>query len=118
MTPRFFMVDFPKEAPVTGSTEIHRGTPMMAQWDVKDNAVWFEITPLEETVVCRIDGDTLRKYFGAESSAEVFAMRAFTLHSPAIEALAVEKAARGEFSPYPNRPGRIVWLRGKDVEDR
>ena len=45
-------------------------------------------------------------------------MRAFTLHSPAIEALAVEKAARGEFSPYPNKPGRIVWLRGKDVEDR
>jgi hypothetical protein len=64
MTRRFFMVDFPKEAPVTGSTEIHRGTPMMAQWDVKDNAVWFEITPLEESVVCRIDGDTLRKYFG------------------------------------------------------
>ena len=91
---------------------------MLAQWDVMDNAVWFEITQSEETVACRIDGDTLWKYFDAESAAEVFAMRAFTLHSPAIEALAIEKAARGEFNSYPTRPGRIVWLRGKDVEDR
>ena len=89
---------------------------MTAEWDVKDNAVWFEIVQSEKTVACRIDGDTLWKYFDAESSAEVFAMRAFTLHSPAIEALAVEKATRGEFSPYPNRPGHIVWLRGEDVE--
>ena len=115
MTQRFIVVEFLIEVPVTGSTEIHRGTPMMAQWDVKDNAVWFEITPLEETVACRIDGATLWEYLGAESPTHPFALRAFNLQSAAIEALAVGKAERGELEPPTRRGNHVVWLRPRDV---
>ena len=88
---------------------------MTAQWDVADNSVWFEIIHAGKAVACRIAGETLWDYFGAQSPAQLFAMPAFVLHRQKIEALAVEKAARGEFESHPRRPEAIVWLRSNDV---
>ena len=88
---------------------------MVAEWDVIDNAVWFEITHSGKTIACRIDGATLWKYLGAESSTDPFALRAFTRQSAAIEALAVGKAERGEFEPHTSRGNQTVWLRASDV---
>ena len=88
---------------------------MMAQWDVTDNAVWFEIVQSEKKVTFRIDGDTLWKYFDAESSAEIFAMRMFILQRPTIEALAAAKFQRGEYAAPMAGRGPVVWLRANDV---
>jgi Protein of unknown function (DUF1488) len=88
---------------------------MAAEWDVIDNAVWFEITHLGKSMACRIDGATLWEYLGAESPTHPFALRAFNLQSAAIEALAVGKAERGELEPPTRRGNHVVWLRARDV---
>jgi hypothetical protein len=84
-------------------------------WDVADNCVWFEITHAGKVVACRIDGDTLWKYFEAQAPTETFARPAFTQYEKAIRAVAVGKVAHGEFDSHPKRPEGIVWLRGRDV---
>ena len=89
--------------------------PNAPAWDAVESCVWFEITYKAHTILCRIAGETLWDYFGARSPAQLFAMPAFVLHRQKIEALAVEKAARGEFDSHPKRPEGIVWLRIKDV---
>jgi Protein of unknown function (DUF1488) len=88
---------------------------MMAQWDVVENAVWFEITLSQNKVTCRIDGETLWKHFDADSPAETAAMRTFLLEQLAIEAFAAAKFLRGEYTTHATRRGPVVWPKPHDV---